>query len=86
MTVNAPDVSEPAVITWMHDFERRVLRRHGYRGQGASCRAEQVELCPEISLSDFLYAGGQESPSQARIQAQLRLLPPYVSQALLGDR
>ena len=84
VTVNAPDVSEPAVITWMHNFERRVLRRHGYRGQGASCRAERVELCPEISLSDFLYAGGQESPSQARIQAQLRLLPPYVSRALLA--
>jgi hydrophobe/amphiphile efflux-3 (HAE3) family protein len=84
VTVNAPDISDPAVITWMHDFERRVLRRHGFRGQGASCRADQVELCPEISLSDFLYAGGQESPGQARIKAQLRLLPPYVSQALLA--
>jgi hydrophobe/amphiphile efflux-3 (HAE3) family protein len=84
VTVDAPDLSDPAVIAWMHDFERRVLRRHGFRGQAASCRADQVELCPETSLADFLYAGGREPPSRARIRAQLRLLPPYLSQALMA--
>jgi uncharacterized protein len=84
ITVDAPDLSDPAVITWMHDFERRVLRRHGFRGRDASCRTDQVELCPEISLADFLYTSGEQAPSRARIRAQLRLLPPYVSQALLA--
>jgi hydrophobe/amphiphile efflux-3 (HAE3) family protein len=84
VTVDAPDLSDPAVITWMHDFERRVLRRHGFRGRDASCGADEVELCPEISLADFLYTGGEQAPSRARIRAQLRLLPPYVSQALMA--
>jgi hydrophobe/amphiphile efflux-3 (HAE3) family protein len=84
ITVSAPDLSDPAVIAWMHDFERRVLRRHGFRGRDTSCRTEGVDLCPEISLPDFLYAGSQETPTRARIRAQMRLLPPYVSQALMS--
>ncbi len=83
VTVTAPDLSDPAVISWMHDFEQRILARHGFEGRNASCRDEQTEICPEISLSDFLYAGGQATPSRQRIRASLRLLPPYVAQALV---
>jgi predicted RND superfamily exporter protein len=83
VTVTAPDLSDPAVISWMHEFEQRTLARHGFSGANPSCRAGQAELCPEISLPDFLYAGRQSAPSRALIRAQLRLLPPYVAQALL---
>ena len=83
VTVTAPDLSDPAVISWMHDFEQRILARHGFEGRNASCRDEQTEICPEISLPDFLYAGGQATPSRQRIRASLRLLPPYVAQALV---
>ena len=83
VTVTAPDLSDPAVISWMHDFEQRILARHGFEGRNASCRDEQTEICPEISLADFLYAGGQATPSRQRIKASLRLLPPYVAQALV---
>jgi hydrophobe/amphiphile efflux-3 (HAE3) family protein len=83
VTVSAPDLSEPAVISWMHDFEQRVLARHGFDGQSASCGDEQTEICPEISLPAFLYAGGQATPSRRRIRATLRLLPEYVAQALV---
>ena len=42
-----------------------------------------TEICPEISLPDFLYAGGQATPSRQQIRTRLRLLPPYVAQALV---
>ena len=83
VTVTAPDLTEPAVISWMHDFEQRVLSRHGYGGAYPTCRDERTEICPETSLPDYLYAGGRETPSQQRIKTSLRLLPPYVAQALV---
>ncbi len=84
VTVTAPDLSEPAVISWMDDFEQRVLARHGYGGQNPTCRDERTEICPEISLPDFLYAGGQASPSRQQIRTRLRLLPRYIAQALVA--
>ena len=38
---------------------------------------------PQISLPDFLYAGGQHTPTRRRIKESLQLLPPYVAQALV---
>jgi hydrophobe/amphiphile efflux-3 (HAE3) family protein len=83
VTVTAPDLSDPAVISWMHDFEQRVLVRHGFGGKYPSCKSAQTQICPETSLPDFLYAGGQTAPSRQRIKASLRLLPQYVAQALV---
>ena len=83
VTVTAPDLSDPAVISWMHDFEQRVLERHGFSGRYPSCKAAQTQICPETSLPDFLYAGGQTAPSRQRIKNDLRLLPQYVAQALV---
>jgi uncharacterized protein len=83
VTVSAPDLSDPKVISWMHDFEQRVLERHGFSGQSPACKDPQTEICPEISLPDFLYGGGQATPSRQRITADLRLLPSYVAQALV---
>jgi uncharacterized protein len=83
VTVTAPDLTDPKVISWMHDFEQRVLARHGYVGSSPSCRSPQTEICPEISLPDFLYGDSQSVPSQSSIRTDLRLLPPYVSQAMV---
>ncbi len=83
VTVTAPDLTDPAVISWMHDYEQRVLRRHGFSGEHPSCRSPQTEICPEISLPDFLYGGREGAPSRKRIRADLRLLPDYLSQAIL---
>jgi uncharacterized protein len=83
VTVSAPDLTDPKVISWMHDFEQRVLVRHGYVGTSQSCQSPQTEICPEISLPDFLYGDSQSAPSQSRIRTDLRLLPPYVSQAMV---
>ena len=67
----------------MRDFEQRVLHRHGFSGRHPSCRAPGTEICPEISLPDFLYGDRSGTPSEARIKADLRLLPEYVSQAIV---
>ena len=83
VTVTAPDLTDPKVVSWMHDFEQRVLQRHGYVGSDPSCQSTQTEICPEISLPDFLYGDSQAAPTQSRIRTDLRLLPPYVSQAIV---
>jgi hypothetical protein len=83
VTVTAPDLTDRGVITWMHDFQQRVLDRHGYTGVGSSCQSPETELCPEISLPDFLYGGEATAPSQQRIRTDLRLLPEYVAQAMV---
>ena len=83
VTVTAPDLTDPKVVAWMHDFEQRVLERHGYTGTTSSCQSSQTEICPEISLPDFLYGDSTTTPSQQRIKTDLRLLPPYVAQAMV---
>jgi uncharacterized protein len=84
VTVTAPDLTDPKVISWMHDFEQRVLERHGYVGSSPSCQSPGTDICPEISLPDFLYGNSQTTPSQSRIRTDLRLLPPYVAQAMIA--
>jgi uncharacterized protein len=84
VTVTAPDLTDPKVITWMRDYEQRVLRRHGFTGRHPSCRSPHTEICPEISLPDFLNSGRRGSLTQARIDAALRLLPAYITQAIVS--
>ncbi len=83
VTVTAPDLTNPKAISWMHDFEQRVLERHGYTSATQSCQSAGTEICPEISLPDFLYGDSTAAPSRQRIKTDLRLLPRYVSQAML---
>ncbi len=83
VTVTAPDLTDPKVISWMHDFEQRVLARHGYTSATQSCQSAGTEICPEISLPDFIYGDSTATPSQQRIKTDLRLLPQYVAQAMV---
>jgi len=84
VTVTAPDLTDPKVISWMHDFEQRVLERHGYTSSTQSCQSAGTEICPEISLPDFLYGDSSTAPSKQRIKTDLRLLPHYVAQAMVS--
>jgi uncharacterized protein len=83
VTVTAPDLTDPKVISWMHDFEQRVLKRHGYTSATQSCQSAGTEICPEISLPDFVYGDSSSAPTQQRIKTDLRLLPHYVAQAMV---
>jgi predicted RND superfamily exporter protein len=61
-----------------------VLARHGFTGTNPSCQSPTTQLCPEISLPDFLYGAGQATPSRQRIKTDLQLLPPYIAQAMVN--
>jgi uncharacterized protein len=82
VAVDAPDLTSPAVITWMKDYEQRVLSSHGFTGDFPSCRDEGTEICPALSLPD-VFGDATSIPSRERIRSVLNLLPQYFSQAVI---
>ncbi len=76
--VDAGDLTDPAVLRWMSDYQQRVLRQFGY-GNGRGCG--QATLCPAFSLPDLF--AGQDTPTQAEARALLDAVPPYFSQAVI---
>jgi hydrophobe/amphiphile efflux-3 (HAE3) family protein len=80
VVVRSDDLTDPAVIAWMRDFQARVLVRGGYTGANPSC--EQADLCPAVSLTDLFGADGALSGEQAR--ALIESIPPYFSQAVVS--
>jgi predicted RND superfamily exporter protein len=82
VTVNADDVSDPAVIGWMAEFKDQVLEAHGY-DVGDTCRQakDAPELCPGPALTDFV---GAEPGQETNAAAVLDALPPYFSSALVS--
>jgi uncharacterized protein len=74
VSIEADDLTDPAVIEWMAGFKRRVLKANGFEGENPSCL--DAEICPGPALSDFLVRGG-EKPTAKRIDATLGALSPY---------
>ena len=81
VTVTAPDLTDPELISWMADYKRRVLERAGFAGD-STCLDEETRLCPSIALPDLF--GSEGVRSQAEVQSLLALLPPYFSQAVVS--
>jgi len=76
--VDAEDLTDPAVLGWMSEYQGRVLRAFGY-ADGKRCG--QAELCPAFSLPDLF--ADQDTPTQAEAKALLDAVPPYFSQAVV---
>jgi hydrophobe/amphiphile efflux-3 (HAE3) family protein len=74
VSVEAPDLTDPATIAWMDAFKQRVLRSNGFRGENPSCL--EADVCPGPALSDFLTRGGGELTREG-IKATLGALSPY---------
>jgi hydrophobe/amphiphile efflux-3 (HAE3) family protein len=74
VSVEAPDLTDPATVEWMAAFKRRVLSDNGFRGEDPSC--VRADVCPGPALSDFLTRGG-ERVTQEGIDATLAALSPY---------
>jgi predicted RND superfamily exporter protein len=74
VSVEAPDLTDPATIRWMAAFKQRVLHSNGFSGPSPSCLA--AEICPGPALSDFLTTGNQHL-NRRDIRATLGELPPY---------
>lgn len=49
--IRAKNVTDPAVIEWMRDYQKRVLERAGYKGESPRC--DQAKLCPALSFTDL---------------------------------
>ncbi len=74
VSIEAPDLADPATVEWMAGFKRRVLSENGFSGEDPSCLT--AEVCPGPALSDFL-TRGEGKPTRAGIDATLAALSPY---------
>jgi uncharacterized protein len=72
VVVEAPDLTDPALIEWMAAYKQRVLEAHGFSGEFPSC--QDADLCPGLSLPD-LFGSGELTRGQVR--ALLEIAPPY---------
>jgi uncharacterized protein len=84
VTVTAPDLTDPEVVSWMADFKQRVLERSGFEEDSGSCIDQDTRLCPSVALPDLFQTQGGEQLSQERIQGVLDLVPAYFSQAVIS--
>ena len=80
VVVHSDDLTDPAVIGWMRDFQARVLERGGFSGDNPSC--DQADLCPAVSLTD-LFAGAVGPQTQQTARSLIASIPPYFSQAVV---
>jgi len=74
VSVEAPDLTDPATLEWMAAFKQRVLRANGFSGENPSCL--DADVCPGPALSDFVARGG-EKLTRAGIAETLAALSPY---------
>lgn len=74
VSIEAPDLADPATIEWMAGFKQRALAANGFEGENPSCL--EAEICPGPALSDFITRGG-EKVTRSGIEATLAALSPY---------
>ena len=78
--IEGTDLTRPAVLNWMIDYQSGVLERFRYsatRGCGAA------ELCPAFSLPDLFTTPASRRDAGA-IRALLDAVPPYFSQSVVS--
>jgi hydrophobe/amphiphile efflux-3 (HAE3) family protein len=80
VVVRSDRLTDPEVIDWIAGFQSRVLADAGYEGENPSCEA--ADLCPAISLTDLLSAGGRPK-TEAQVRGLIASIPPYFSQAVI---
>jgi hydrophobe/amphiphile efflux-3 (HAE3) family protein len=80
VTVQSDDITNPAVIDWMRNFQQRVLEEHHFTG---ATRCADAEICPAVSLTD-LFGDTVGSQTSARARELLNAIPAYFSQAVIS--
>ncbi len=79
--VEADDMTEPAVVQWMRDFQDRLKERFDYSSANG---CGQAALCPAVSLVD-LFRTPEAAADQERIRALLDAVPEYFSRAVISE-
>jgi uncharacterized protein len=82
VTVETPDLADPALISWMRGFESRVLDAGGFGDAERGCAAEGARICPGASLAS-LFSGQPRGPSRGQIERLLAILPDYFTAPIL---
>ncbi|WP_116200531.1 RND transporter [Amycolatopsis circi] len=70
VVLTGPDVTSPAALRWMHDAQERLITEHG------------DQLRPVVSPPTLLSFLG-DTGTTAQIDAALKLLPPYLTGAVI---
>jgi uncharacterized protein len=93
VTIQAPDPTDPALISWAEGFQQRVLARHGFSGAAPTCANAQI--CPALSLTDFFggtatggssSSGTGTSQSVGDVRALVQALPCFISQIVISHQ
>jgi uncharacterized protein len=84
LMISGENLTAPATIEWMSDYQSTVLRKFGY---SASRGCGKARLCPALSLPD-LFAGQAGSTAahkltQKGVSELLDVIPPYFAQAVI---
>ncbi|HEU4974333.1 MAG TPA: MMPL family transporter [Baekduia sp.] len=77
--VHSDHLTDPAVISWMTQYQSRLLKRFGYSAQRG---CGEAEVCPAFSLPDLF--GDQGAKTQQDITALLDAVPGYFSQGVIA--
>jgi uncharacterized protein len=81
VTVRSEQLTDPAVIAWMSEFQDEVLVENGYR-PGEACGEGGSRLCPAFSLPELLRT--VSLTDRAGVEQLLDAIPPYFSQAVIA--
>jgi hydrophobe/amphiphile efflux-3 (HAE3) family protein len=81
VVIEGDDLTDPAVVKWMRDYQAGVLERYGYSAERGCGRAD---LCPALSLPD-LFRSAESAGDRERIRALLDAVPPYFSRAVITE-
>jgi hydrophobe/amphiphile efflux-3 (HAE3) family protein len=81
VVVDARDITDPEVVSWMGDLKRRILAAGGFDGRHPSCEAARI--CPYVFVTDIL---GREEPTRESVKSLLQALPPYFTQAFIARK
>jgi hydrophobe/amphiphile efflux-3 (HAE3) family protein len=74
VTVRAPDLTDPRLVTWMSRFKQRVLEENGFGGHDPKC--SEAQICPGPALTDFL-TDPEAGVTRQRVQDLISALPAY---------
>jgi hydrophobe/amphiphile efflux-3 (HAE3) family protein len=79
--VEGRDLTDPAVVKWMRDYQSGLLERYGYSAGNGCGRAD---LCPALSLPG-LFRDERAAATKEQIRGLLDAVPAYFSQAVITE-